>query len=201
MSTILTVCEQTPVCNRVCARESVRETKSEDWVRSLTMNWNTHSNLCPHHPHCLSLSSSKSMVVNWSVRSPSVFACFFCAALQMVSVVTWAPSAEGKWFLCWRITGFSQTITGSCRHHQSLLSGVWLSPAFQTQISVPELFHRCLSTSKCYATFNKLWWWGILSKIMMPSTLSSLTISGDILCCKGLTQDIHHSKFALLEGQ
>lgn len=79
----------------------------------------------------LSLSNIKSIIVNCSVRSPSVFSGFFCVALQKVSVVTCAPSVEGKWFFSWRITGFSQAITAPCRHHES-----WLS--FATASNLPN---------------------------------------------------------------
>lgn len=119
-------CALAHTCLWRCVRESKQESqkgKTEFGQWWWTEPRNTHSILWPHNPHCLSLTRAVNrMVVNWSFRSPSIFTCFFCAAFQMVTVVTCHPSVEGKWFSWWRITGFSQSIIGSCRHHQSWLS-------------------------------------------------------------------------------
>ena len=115
-----------PVCDGVCARVNKRVIKERlSLVSDDELSRGTLILSSGHITLAVFLSLTRAvnrMVVNWSVRSPSIFTCFFCAALQMVTVVTCHPSVEGKWFSWWRITGFSQRIVGSCRHHQSWLS-------------------------------------------------------------------------------
>ncbi len=138
------------MCLSEIEKESDNKTEFGRW--RWTESGNTQSNLCPRHPHRLSLSSSKSMVVNWSVQSPSVFFLLL---------------------LCGFTDGFRGYMSSLCRgevvlmlenhrfqtDHQSWLSCVWLTPTAQTQIFISE-FYRCLSTTKgnSYSNFQMLPW-------------------------------------------